>query len=260
MAPVKKRIWSDVIDSDFRRKCLCVTRSFSYSKGVPRLAVLIFADETHVDLARRSFPRAARPLLNLPALSRLSREIDVHLFSSTVQVALSSPGIHRQSGHDFASRLENAIEKIHELGYDEIVAIGRDCPSLRATDIERAFAELGSRKLVLGPDHRGGCYLIAFRSDDRALLRGVRWKQNTDCDQLRARCQAADVSILPVKHDIDSWSDLRIFARTGDPLARLALFLVRMMCVSCAPIAQRLDLALQRMRVRQQMPPPAFAA
>src|SRR5207248_11650189 len=127
MAPVKKRIWSDVIDSDLRRKCLCVTRSFSYSKGVPRQAVLIFADETHVDLARRSFPRAARPLLNLPALSRLYREIDVHLFSSTVRIALSFQGIHRQSGHEFASRLENAVEKIHGLGYDEVVVIGRDC-------------------------------------------------------------------------------------------------------------------------------------
>src|SRR5437764_14828037 len=97
MAPVKKRICSDVTDSDFRRKCLCVTRSFSYSKGVPRLAVLIFADETHVDLARRSFPRAARPLLNLPALSRLSREIDVHILSSTGRAAPSTPQLYRQS-------------------------------------------------------------------------------------------------------------------------------------------------------------------
>src|SRR5205085_4082158 len=230
MAPVKKIIWSDVIESDFRRKCLCVTRSFSYSKGVPRQAVLIFADETHVDLARRSFPRAARPLLNLPALSRLSREIDVHLFSSTGRAAPFAQGIHRQSGYDFASRLENAIEKIRELGYDEIVAIGRDCPSLRATDIERAFAELKERKLVLGPDHRGGCYLIAFRSADRGLLRGVRWKRNTDCAQLRRRCHAADVFLLPVKHDLDSWNDLRIFARGENAPARLAAFLLDVIC------------------------------
>jgi glycosyltransferase A (GT-A) superfamily protein (DUF2064 family) len=227
---------------------------------VSRRAVLVFADEVHRDLARRAFPRAARPLFNLPAFSGLSPETEVHLFTSAGRVALPSQGIHRQSGHDFASRLENAIEKMHDLGYDEIVAIGRDCPSLRAADIERAFAELASRKLVLGPDHRGGCYLIAFRSADRALLRDVGWKQNTDCAQLRARCEASDVSLLPVKHDIDSWSDVRIFAHTGDPLARLALFLVRMICASCAPIVQRLDLALLRMRVRQQMPPPAFAA
>jgi len=227
---------------------------------VSRGAILVFADEVHRDIARRRFPHAARPLLDLRASTGLPPEIDVHLFTSAIRVATSSERIHRQSGRDFASRLENAIEKIHELGYDEIVAIGRDCPSLRAVDIERAFAELASRKLVLGPDHRGGCYLIAFRSDDRALLRGVRWMQNTDCAQLRARCGASDVWMMPVKHDIDSWSDVRIFARTGDPLARLALFLVRLICASCAPIAQRLDLALQRMRVRQQMPPPAFAA
>src|SRR5205814_4568355 len=133
-----------------------------------------------------------------------------------VRVALSSSGIHRQSGHGFASRLENAIEKIHELGYDEIVAIGRDCPSLRATDIERAFAELASRKLVLGPDHRGGCYLIAFRSADRALLRDVRWKQNTDCAELLRRGGLEHVFLLPVKHDLDSWTDLRLFARTNE--------------------------------------------
>ena len=243
-----------------RRKCLCAARPVSYPNGVPRRAVLVFADEVQRDLTRRAFPPAARPLLNLPAFTGLSPGTDVHLFTSAGRVASFPPGIHRQSGHDFASRLENAIEKIHELGYDEVVAIGRDCPSLRAADIERAFSELASRKLVLGPDHRGGCYLIAFRSDNRALLRGVRWKQNTDCAQLRARCIGSEVAVLPVKHDIDSWSDVRLFARTGDPLARLALFLVRMICASCAPIAQRLDLALQRMRVRQQMPPPAFAA
>jgi glycosyltransferase A (GT-A) superfamily protein (DUF2064 family) len=227
---------------------------------VSRRAVLVFADQVHRDLKRRAFPQTAGPLFNLPAFSGISLETDVHLFTSAGPVAPSSSRIHRQSGYDFRSRLENAIEKIHELGYDEIVAIGRDCPSLRAADIERAFAELASRKLVLGPDHRGGCYLIAFRSADRALLRAVRWKQNTDCAQLRARCAASDVLMLPIKHDIDSWSDLRIFARTGNALARLALFLVRMICASCAPIAQRLDLALQRMRIRQQMPPPAFAA
>ena len=48
--------------------------------------------------------------------------------------------------------------------------MGRDCPGLGALDIERAFAELTSKKLVLGPDHRGGCYLIAFRIADRMVL------------------------------------------------------------------------------------------
>ena len=39
----------------------------SHSTIGQRRAILIFADEAEVDLARRAFPNAARPLLNLPA-------------------------------------------------------------------------------------------------------------------------------------------------------------------------------------------------
>jgi glycosyltransferase A (GT-A) superfamily protein (DUF2064 family) len=147
-----------------------------------------------------------------------------------------------------------------QLGYDEIVAIGRDCPALRALDIERAFLELASRKLVLGPDHRGGCYLIAFRAGDRTLLRNVRWKRNTDCAQLRHRCATGEVFLLAVKHDLDSWADLQAFARFDDPLARLARFLLGVIGAACTGIVHFVSIASQQMRVRQQMPPPAFAA
>ena len=228
--------------------------------SVSRRAVLVFAEEAHVELARRAFPNAARPLLHLPAFgSELSLGIDVHLFTSSCGPIRYGPRIHRQAGHDFAARLENAIEKINELGYDEIVVIGRDCPSLRPIDIEHAFGKLESRRLVLGPDHRGGCYLIAFRLPDRDLLHGVRWKRHTDCAQLRDRCLPSEVCLLPLKHELDSWADIRLFARCGDPLARLASFLLRVVCGLDIAVTHFVDLALQRVRVRQQMPPPAIA-
>ena len=173
---------------------------------------------------------------------------------------IADPHVHRQVGRGFTARFENAVERIAQLGYDEIVAIGRDCPGLRASDIERAFAELASKKLVLGPDHRGGCYLIGFHCADWELLRGVRWKQNTDCAQLRDRCGDEHVFLLPVKHDLDSWADVRIFARGDNPLARLASFLLDVICGAHARLVRFVSIATQQMRVRQQMPPPAFAA
>jgi hypothetical protein len=228
---------------------------------VPRRAVLIFAEKAHVDLARRAFPIAARPLLNLPAFgSEFSPEIDVHLFTLTGDAGVRGPRIHRQAGRDFAARFENAIETVAQLGYDEVVAIGRDCPGLCAGDIERAFAALKSKKLVLGPDHRGGCYLIAFRSADRELLRDVRWKQNTDCAQLLERGGVAHVSLLPVKHDLDSWTDLQMFARSSDPLAHLARFVLSLIGPARTRIVQFVSIVSQEMRIRQQMPPPAFVA
>jgi glycosyltransferase A (GT-A) superfamily protein (DUF2064 family) len=228
---------------------------------VPGRAVLVFAEEINVDLARRSFPRAARPLFHVAGLtSRISSDVDLHFFTSAGETIVAGPNIHRQAGRDFAGRFENAVERIAQLGYDEIVAIGRDCPGLGASDIERAFSELASKKLVLGPDHRGGCYLIAFHSADRALLHGVRWKQNTDCAQLRDRCGDEQLFLLPVKHDLDSWADVRIFARSNDPLARLALFLLEVICGAHTRFVHFVSIASQQMRVRQQMPPPVFAA
>ena len=224
-----------------------------------RRAVLVFAEQAHVELARRGLPNAAHPLLNLPAFgSVLSPEIDVHLFTSRCGSVASESRIHQQVGQNFTARLENAIETINELGYDEIVVIGRDCPSLRSSDIEDAFGKLESQKLVLGPDHRGGCYLIAFRLGDRDLLRGVRWKRHTDCAQLRDRCLPSEVFLLPIKHELDSWADLQLFARCGDPLARLASFLLNAVCGLGIAVTYFVDLAWQRVRIRQQIPPPAF--
>lgn len=228
---------------------------------MPRRAVLVFADEINVDLARRSFPRAARPLFRGAGVSsQISPEVDLHFFTSARETITAGPRVHRQAGRNFAARFENAVERIAQLGYDEIVAIGRDCPGLRASDIERAFSELASKKLVLGPDHRGGCYLIAFHSADRELLRDVRWKQNTDCAQLRERCGDEHFFLLPVKHDLDSWADVRIFARGNDPLAQLAAFVLDVICGARARLVHFVSIASQQMRVRQQMPPPAFAA
>lgn len=242
------------------RKGLSRSPTVSYPKAVSRRAVLVFAGEAHVDLARRAFPHSARALLTLPAFgSELSPRLDVHLFTYSRDSIPDGPRIHRQVGHDFAARLENAIEKTREMGYDEVVVIGRDCPGLRPLDIEEAFAKLESTRLVLGPDHRGGCYLIAFRLRDRALLRGVRWKRHTDCAQLRDRCRPSQVCLLPVKHELDSWADVRLFARCGDPLAGLASFLLGVVCGLGIAITHFVDLASQRVRVRHQIPPPAFA-
>jgi hypothetical protein len=214
-----------------------------------------------VDLARRSLPIAARRLLNLPTFGpELSEAIDVHLFTSNGDGTVESPRIHRQVGRSFAARFENAIETIAQFGYEEVVAIGRDCPALCGGDIESAFAGLKFSKLVLGPDHRGGCYLIAFRSADRALLRDVRWKRNTDCAELVERGGTEHVFLLPVKQDLDSWTDLRIFARTADPRAYLAAFLLSLVGPVQARLVRFVSILSQEMRVRQQMPPPAFAA
>lgn len=226
-----------------------------------RRALLVFANDAKLDLARRGLPVAALPLLQFPSLRHEPTVgADVHAFSSAATPRGDAGRFHRQRGKDFAQRFENAIETLSALGYDEIVAIGRDCPTLRTDDIARAFEQLTERQLVLGPDHRGGCYLIAFRTRDRALLQNIRWNRNTDCAQLRARCSEDGVFLLPVKHDLDSWADLRILAQGSGWIAEFASSLFRFVLLAGGIARFFVDLARHFVRVRGQMPPPVVSA
>ncbi len=112
-------------------------------KPMPRRALLIFADDAKLDLARRGLPGAALPLLQFPSFRHESPvTADIHVFSSAARPSRDAGRSHRQCGAGFAERLENAIETLSALGYDEIVAIGRDCPSLGTADIAEHSREL----------------------------------------------------------------------------------------------------------------------
>lgn len=227
---------------------------------MPKRAVLIFADSARLDLSRRRLPAAALALFRSPASSSANAgDADVHVFGSASLRVRDGQQFHPQCGGDFAERFESAIESLAALGYSEVVAVGRDCPALVAADIGQAFAELCDHRLVLGPDHRGGCYLIALRTSDRVLLRGIRWNQNTDCAQLCARSGPSTVFLLPVKHDIDSWADLKLAASVNERVARLAAFLLQTIGVSLVERPPIFHAATQFVRLHGQIPPPACA-
>lgn len=205
-------------------------------------------------------PQAAGQLFFGHGAAMRLRDSDVHLFTTAPQQASGGSGrIHAQCGNTFVDRLEHAVETVTALGYAEIVIIGRDCPELRADDIRAAFNRLADNRLVLGPDHRGGCYLIALHARDRSLLQGVRWKRNTDCAQIQSRCPADEIFLLPVKHDLDSWADLPLLAQSGDATAAIARGLLRNWIKPLRSFVSYVDLARHAIRVRGQMPPPAFA-
>ena len=234
-----------------------IRRNQRLKTRVNRQAILIFADPTGLDLARRRLPRFLRPLLSWRRLQQAPASADFHLFTSGKLAALPGCKCHQQHGATFAERLEAAAAKLASLGYAEIVIVGSDCPSLTTRDVANAFAALTTQRLVLGPDHRGGCYLIALRAEDRALLHDVRWNRNCDYDQLRRRVASDAVLSLPVKQDIDGWADIQLLARAGH---RLAEFCMRVLVVVHAARSGFVDLSAQAWRVRGQRPPPAWAA
>jgi glycosyltransferase A (GT-A) superfamily protein (DUF2064 family) len=61
-----------------------------------------------------------------------------------------------QSGADFGHRLLSAFEQAAAAGYDELVLIGSDNPSLPPDYVAQAFAALAAAPAVLGPSEDGG--------------------------------------------------------------------------------------------------------
>lgn len=225
-----------------------------------RQAVLVFSNVATLDRARRGWPRAFEQLLecnDLPSWARLG--FDVHVFTSPGFAATGGPlpFVHCQQGASFGDRLQNAVQTLSDLGYGRVVIVGSDCPDLQAGDIREAFQALRERRLVLGPDHRGGCYLIGLNVRDRHRLYGVRWQHNTDCQELVRRFGAENCLQLAVKLDLDSWDDVRLLARSASSWRELAVSLLR----TCGPYPfAKLSKICSRAtdeRVGWQLPPPA---
>ena len=235
-----------------------------------RVAVLIFAEAQQRDLRRRGLPSRASNLLALPRLDDISASADVHWFCDRpfeppverprdAPLAASQQFIvHRQRGRTFAQRLENAVDDLAQAGYEKIVILGRDCPQLTRDDVTRAIELLDSQRLVIGPDHRGGCWLIALHATDREKLHGVRWRRDTDAAELLSRFGATFTSVLDVKFDLDHAGDLRDLAKVFAPALAVLAF------TRCAAPATtlRIHVPLCFVRLSCQIPPPAsrFAA
>lgn len=225
-----------------------------------RRAVLVFADAIALDLCRRRWPKTSQRLLQTPLFdSSCVGGAHIHLFTSPGFALSSSPAftVHSQQGSSFGERFENAIEALARLGYDNIVIVGRDCPDLESADILRAFSLLENYRLVLGPDHRGGCYLIAFHASDRAILKNVRWQEGTDSVELQQRFGPESTALLPVKYDLDTLRDVWLLARSGSRWQRIAELLLQTLqsqSVAFEPIW--VDSRLLRLRIHWQLPPP----
>lgn len=101
-----------------------------------------------------------------------------------------------------------------------VLAVGTDCLEMEPELLLQAFEELSSHDVVFGPTPDGGYYLVGLSAARPALFRSIRWSSpSTLSDHLRCcRERSWSVSLLPVRHDIETEDDWRAYLlRTGQP-------------------------------------------
>ncbi len=115
-----------------------------------------------------------------------------------------------QGGGDLGLRMLNAFRKSFRDGMERTVIVGTDCPDLSAAVVERAFLELESHDVVVGPAADGGYYLIGARRPHPVLFTGIPWgTEEVLKTSLRiAKDLGLSVGLLDTLHDVDRPEDI----------------------------------------------------
>lgn len=112
-----------------------------------------------------------------------------------------------QGGGDLGERLARVVGR---LPAGQVVVIGSDTPDIDASDIRKAFRNLGPQKAVLGPAIDGGYWLIGLPHRRRILpFANVRWSTPDTLADTVAGLGAARIILLPTREDVDDLASLR---------------------------------------------------
>ena len=115
-----------------------------------------------------------------------------------------------QEGRDLGSRMKNAFKWGFAQGFEKVVLIGCDAPTLPFGFIQEAFERLDSFHVTLGPSRDGGYYLIGARPPLPDLFDGVDWGTDRVLTATLRRWnkRGEPLHLLPFWYDIDRPEDL----------------------------------------------------
>ncbi len=96
-------------------------------------------------------------------------------------------------------------------GYEQVILLDGDSPTLPVQYLQSAFDTLGSADVVIGPTMDGGYYLIGACQSQPALFQWEHLDSATICAQTQARAEARGlhVALLPNWYDVDTSEDLQ---------------------------------------------------
>jgi hypothetical protein len=119
-----------------------------------------------------------------------------------------------QRGEGYGERLLATAEDLLACSYGSVCLIDSDSPTVPAAAFEQAVAELqrpGDR-IVLGPAHDGGYYLIGLKRAHSELFANITWSTSTVFAETIAAAKAASLEtvILPLWYDVDDAPTLDI--------------------------------------------------
>jgi len=123
-----------------------------------------------------------------------------------------------QRGDGLAARLAAAQADLFARGYERVLLLGGDCPTVPAAHLRSALALLEDADAVLGPARDGGYTLVATARPLAVLFAGVPMSTGHTLTATLAAAHGAGLrtALLPPRHDLDTIADLRAALAAGE--------------------------------------------
>src|SRR5215471_7097520 len=121
-----------------------------------------------------------------------------------------------QRGENLGERLTNCFADLFALGFESVVVIGADGPTLPGEYVFDAFECFeADEDVVVGPAEDGGYYLVGMRKLHRRIFEDIPWSGAgvLDATMDRAREAGLNLVLLPEWRDVDTPEDFERLKR-----------------------------------------------
>ncbi len=123
-----------------------------------------------------------------------------------------------QRGGDLGAKVLHSFEELSGQGYDRILIVGSDSPTLPADYLRRGLDVLASKDAVLGPTSDGGYYAVGCRVPNAGMFNQVAWSTPATMEHTERAFKGLGWSTarLPEWYDVDTIDDLGRLATDCD--------------------------------------------
>jgi rSAM/selenodomain-associated transferase 1 len=121
-----------------------------------------------------------------------------------------------QRGENLGERLTNCFADLFALGFESVIVIGADSPTLPGEYVFDAFECFETDEdVVIGPTEDGGYYLVGMRKLHMRIFEDIPWGGvgALDATVERAREAALNLVLLPEWRDVDTAEDFERLKR-----------------------------------------------
>lgn len=202
-------------------------------------AILLFAHAAEYEARAKSFSSGRSARVNKKIASALLKHTLAVIHKS--RLPLFTVYTAQQKGNTFGERLANAFQDAFGAGFQRVICVGSDCPTLAVADLQQAERALRQHGMVVGPAADGGAYLIGMHIDsfDPESFAMLNWQTEQVMHELsiysfRQQARLYSYELLRKRSDVDSKEDLRLVLDELPVLNRFKLLVLALLSTSSA--------------------------